>query len=187
MKRMTILTLLFAATACATSAPPPRTSAVGIRSTKADFAKYGSFGFGSANPPGEGYQISDRSMTVQTKLAPLVRSMLEARGYTLQADRPDLVIRISAGSRVVTGEGWPDGIHDSTVGLIGFDAYDGQSGAYVWHATALAEIDREPIDDALLARGLERMLVDFPARPPTASSAVVPESQAPGERLARLD
>jgi hypothetical protein len=126
-------------------------------------------------------------MTVQTKLAPLVRSMLEARGYTLQVERLDLVIKISAGSTVMAGEGWPDGIHDSTVGLIGFDAYDGQTGAYVWHATALAEIDREPIDDALLARGLERMLVDFPARQTTRASAVVPELQVPPERLVRRD
>lgn len=99
-----ILTLLIALTACAASSPPPRASAVGIRSTRADFAKYESFGFGSANPPSDGYQLSDRSMTVQTKLAPLVRSMLETRGYTLQADRPDLVIKISAGSSNIDGK-----------------------------------------------------------------------------------
>jgi len=175
MKWMMILTLLIVTAACASSAPPRRSSAVGLRSTQADFGRYQTFGFGSANPPAAGCEISDRSIAVHTTLAPLVRSMLEARGYTLHTDRPDLVIKISAGSGAMAVEGTPGVMLATPVGLMGVVSYDGQTGAYVWHGSAIAEVDREQIDDGLLARGLESMLIDFPARQTTLSSAAVLE------------
>jgi len=173
MKSAFILTLLVAATACATSSTPPRAEAFGIGASQADFTKYQTFAFGPANPPSAGYQTNQRSMLVQNQ-----QSMLEKRGYVLKADQPDLVVKISAGSGtlapdVVEGR---DGSQSAPAGIVGIDAYDGRTGAYVWHASAFAEVDREHIDRALLARGVDTMLADFPARQaqPAALSAVDP-------------
>ena len=162
-----LLMLLAAATACsAKHSTPPRTSASGISSPRADFAKYHTFTFGAANPPAADYQITARSLEVQRRLALLVQASLQDRGYRQSSENADLVIKVSAGSGAL-----PDGEIKSygppkqvPAGFIGIDAYDGTSGVGIWHGAAFAEIDPERIDDGLLSRGVEGMLASFPVR-----------------------
>jgi hypothetical protein len=52
----------------------------------------------------------------------------------------------------------------SPSGYIGVDAYDRTTGTGVWHGSGYAEVDPQKIDDALLARGVEKMLAGFPSR-----------------------
>lgn len=166
MKWMT-LTLLAVATACSsTTATPPRATASGISSPRADFSKYQTFSFGPANPPALGYAVTERSLEVQRRLAQLVQASLQDRGYQQTAENADLVIKISTGSGTLPGDKVQRGnaAADATAGFIGVDAYDGASGAGVWHGSAFAEIDPAHIDDGLLSRGVQDMLAAFPAR-----------------------
>jgi len=162
-----ILTLLAVTSACsASTATPPRATALGIGSPRADFAKYQTFSFGPANPPTSGYEITERSLEVQRKLALLVQASLQERGYQQSADNADLIIKISTGSGTMPSDkaqrGNPPA--EASAGFIGIDAYDSQSGAGIWHGSAFAEIDPERIDERLLSRGVEDMLATFPAR-----------------------
>jgi hypothetical protein len=164
MKPM-ILSLLMFVSACATSSKQPRAEAGGIGPLHANFSRYQTFAFGPANPPAAGYQINQRSMLVQAKLAPMVQSALEKRGYALKADHADLVVKISAGSgEIALNAVDTRGLDTTPAGFISVDAYDARTGAYVWHGAAFAEIDRERIDLELLARGVESMLGAFPAK-----------------------
>lgn len=166
MKWMT-LTLLAVVTACSsTASPPPRATASGIGSPRVDFAKYQTFSFGPANPPALGYQITERSLEVQRRLALLVDAKLRERGYQQTAENADLVIKISTGSGTLPGDKVQRGnaAADASAGFIGIDAYDRASGAGIWHGSAFAEIDPAHIDDRLLSRGVEDMLAAFPAR-----------------------
>lgn len=166
MKCMT-LTLIIVATACSAATPtPPRATASGIGSPKADFTKYQTFTFGPANPPAWGYEVTARSLEVQRRLALLVQAMLQERGYQPSAEKADLVIKISTGSGTLPGDKVQRGnpVGEASGGFIGVDAYDSASGAGVWHGSAFAEIDPEHIDERLLSRGVQDMLASFPAR-----------------------
>ena len=166
MKWMTLV-LLSAITACsATAEKPPRATVSSVGSPRAALEKYETFTFGAANPPAAGYDTTTRSLEVQRRLAPLVRASLERRGYEQTADRADLVIKISTGSGTLTHDpsSWDGPSVQSPTGFIGIDAYDRTTGADVWHGSAVAEVDPKRIDDGLLARGVERMLADFPVR-----------------------
>jgi hypothetical protein len=166
MNWMTLL-LLIVTTGCgAAASAPPRAIASGIGSPKADFAKYQTFTFGSANPPASGYEITARSLEVQRKLAQLVQASLQNRGYQQTADNADLVIKISTGSGTLPREKVQRGnpAAEAPAGFIGIDAYEAASGAGIWHGSAFAEIDPEHIDERLLSRGVEDMLASFPAR-----------------------
>ena len=160
------LALLVVATACtATPSTPPRASASGIGSPRADFAKYQTFTFGPANPPASGYEITARSLEVQRKLAELVQASLQGRGYQQSPENADLVIKVSTGSGTLPPEEVQRGpVPEANAGFIGIDAYDRASGAGVWHGSAFAEIDPQHIDEHLLRRGVEDMLASFPAR-----------------------
>jgi hypothetical protein len=167
MMKWTTLALFCAAVACSsTTTKPPLASASGVGAPKADFTKYQTFSFATANPPAPGYETTERSLEVQNKLAPLVKASLEKRGYAPAAENADLLIRISSGSGTLEGEKTQRGNPGdaSAAGFIGIDAYDRQTGAGIWHGFAFAEIDPKRIDDGLLARGVDYMLAEFPAR-----------------------
>jgi hypothetical protein len=167
MKWLT-LALLSAVIGCGAASPEPRAaSASGTGAPSAAFADYRTFSFAPANAPAGGYEVSQRSLEVQQRLAPLVKASLEKRGYSQATSGGDLLIKISAGAGEVPGDKTQRGNPDEPTpsGFIGIDAYDGQSGATVWHGSGQAEVKpEEPIDDALLASGVERILMDFPAR-----------------------
>jgi hypothetical protein len=170
--KWTIFIMLCVATACgAGPAKPPRAVATAVGSPRADFGKYHTFSFATANPPASGYEITSRSLEVQRRLAPIVQASLEKRGYAEDPVAPDLVIKISTGSGALTGEKMQRGNPQEATptGFIGIDAYDRETGASIWHGSAFAEIDPERIDDGLLARGVEHMLSDFPTRQRQAS------------------
>jgi len=167
MKWMMTLALMSVMTACnATTAKPPHATASSVGSPQAAFHKYQTFTFAPANPPVTDYETTARSLEVQRRLTPLVQASLEKRGYAQSADSPDLLIKISSGSKTVSGEAATRGsaTGQASRGFIGVDAYDRATGADVWHGSAVAEIDPARIDDALLARGVEGMLADFPVR-----------------------
>lgn len=162
------LALLGAAIGCGATSPEPRAaSASGTGAPQEKFADYRTFSFAPANPPAGGYEVTPRSLEVQQRLAPLVKASLEKRGYAQAASGADLLIKISAGTGELPGDKTQRGNPDEPTpsGFIGIDAYDGRSGATVWHGSGQAELKPEqPIDDALLKSGVERILMDFPAR-----------------------
>ena len=104
---------------------------------------------------------------MQERLATLVKASLETHGNAKAPGRADLLVKISAGSGELQGDKTQRGNPDQPTpsGFIGIDAYDGRSGATVWHGSGQAELKPEqPIDDALLASGVEHILMNFPAR-----------------------
>jgi hypothetical protein len=169
-----ILALFGAVTACGATSPEPRhASASGIGSPKADFTGYKTFAFAPANPPAAGYEVTPRSLEVQRRLAGLVQASLKQRGYVEAAEGSDLLIKISSGSGEIPGDKTQRGNPEEPTpsGFIGIDAYDSRTGASVWHGSGKAEVaQQDPIDDALLARGVEVILADFPARPRESAS-----------------
>jgi hypothetical protein len=174
--KWTALTLVCLVTACSSTPPqePRVASATGFGSSPTDLNKYRTFMFGPANPPVDGYQTTERSLEVQRRIMPLVEASLAQRGYAPGQQDADLVIKISTGSGTLPGDGVQRGnaSAQTAAGFIGIDAYDRATGSAVWHGTAFAEINPELIDNALLARGVERMLADFPKRSPASGQSV---------------
>lgn len=160
------LSIISMVTACAAAASEPFAEASGVGATNASFARYETFAFAPANPPGAGYVVTQRSLEVQRRLAPLVQASLQKRGYQKTEANPDLLIKITAGSGTIWGEKTQHGnpAEATPSGFIGVDAYDRTTGADVWHASGYAEIDPTKIDDMLLERGVEKMLEGFPSR-----------------------
>jgi hypothetical protein len=152
-------------TACAT-ASEPFAEASGTGAVNAPFARYETFAFAPANPPSVGYVVTQRSLEVQRRLAPLVQASLQKRGYQKSEVNPDLLIKITAGSGTIWGEKTQHGnpAEATPSGFIGVDAYDRTTGADVWHGSGYAEIDPTKIDDVLLERGVEKMFDGFPSR-----------------------
>lgn len=144
----------------------PYAEAAGVGSKQAPFANYRTFAFAPANAPRDGYIVTERSLEVQRRLALLLQKSLEKRGYTRSEQNPDLLIKVTAGSGTIWGEKTQHGNAAESVpsGFIGFDAYERTTGADVWHGSGFAEIDPRRIDDALLTRGVEKMLEGFPSR-----------------------
>jgi hypothetical protein len=165
--KWTAMALFCAAIACnSTTSKPPLATASGVGAPQADFSKYQTFSFATANPPAPGYETTERSLEVQRKLAPLVQASLQKRGYAPAGANADLLIKISSGSGTLEGDKVQRGnpAAESSSGFIGIDAYDRQTGASIWHGFAFAEIDPERVDEGLLARGVEYMLAEFPAK-----------------------
>lgn len=166
--------------ACGSASPePPATSASAsaVGAPRANFSDYRTFAFAPANAPAGGFSVTPRSLEVQQRLAAIVKASLEKRGYAQAASGADLLIKISAGTGEVavdkTQRGNPE--EPTPSGFIGIDAYDGRSGATVWHGSGQAELKPEqPVDDALLASGVERILLDFPARNQLATASNQP-------------
>jgi len=167
MMKWTLLALSCTLAACNLANPkPPRAAASSVGSPRTDFSKYRTFTFGPANPSATGYETTARSLEVQRRVTPLVEAQLQKRGYAQSADHPDLVIKVSTGTGTEPGEKTQHGnpASPTSTGFIGIDAYDGRTGASIWHGFAFAEIDPEQINDTLLARGVQHMLADFPGR-----------------------
>jgi hypothetical protein len=162
------LALLGAVIGCGSASPEPRSaSASGTGAPQAKFSDYRTFTFAPANPPAGGYEVTQRSIEVQARLVPIVKASLEKRGYAQVSSGADFLIKISAGTSELTNDKTQrgDSKEPTQSGFIGVDAYDGRSGATVWHGSGQAELKlEEPIDDALLASGVERILTEFPAR-----------------------
>jgi hypothetical protein len=162
-----ILALLGLAAACnETTTPAPRPSVSAFGSPQADLTRYQTFSFASANPPVVGFETTQRSLEVERRLTSLVQASLEKRGYAANPDKPDLLIKISAGSGTLPGEKVQRGnaTLDKPGGFIGVDAYDRATGVAVWHGVGVAQIDPAHIDDQLLEQGVERIFADFPRR-----------------------
>jgi hypothetical protein len=172
MKWLT-LALLGALIGCGSNSPEPRTaSASGEGAPQSKFSAYKTFAFAPANIPTGAYAVTPRSLEVQERLTSLVKASLEKRGYALASTGADLLIKISAGTGELPGDKTQRGNPDEPTpsGFIGIDAYDGRSGATVWHGSGQAELKAEqPIDDGLLASGVERILLAFPVRTELAS------------------
>ena len=166
MKWLT-LTLLSVTIACsASTSNPPRATASGISSPRADFSKYQTYSFGPANQPASGFSTTERSLEVQRKLASLVGASLQERGYHPSTEKADLLIKISAGSGTLDDDKVERGSPSAPIpaGVIGVDAYDSVTGITLWHGSAFAEIDPQRIDEQLLSRGVKQMLASFPNR-----------------------
>ena len=157
----------------ATTSQPRQSSASGIGSPQTDFAAYRTFAFAPANPPAAGYEVTPRSLDVQRRLAVLVRASLEKRGYSEAAHDADLLVKVSTGAGETTGDASQRRSSEEPTpsGFIGIDAYDSRTGVTVWHGSGQAELQQqEPVEDALLVRGVERILADFPVRQPLATA-----------------
>jgi Domain of unknown function (DUF4136) len=168
----TACALLSTALGCTTTSPEPRpASASGVGAPQADFKAYKTFAFAPANAPAEGYEVTPRSLEVQRRLAALVRTSLQKRGYSEAASDADLLLKVSTGSGEAPGVERGNPKEPTPTGFIGIDAYDGRTGVTVWHGSGQAELkEQEPIEDALLARGVERILAGFPARQQVAAA-----------------
>jgi hypothetical protein len=169
MKKTMTLALLGSLVACAGATPAPNNAvASSVAAPNVSFAAYHTFTFGLADPPRQGYEVTERSLEVQRRLRIIVKTALEVRGLREAAEKPDLVVRLATGS----GWGSPRPSRDSAlvpsergpapaVGFIGIDIYEGASGGQVWQGSAFAEIDPMKIDDALLQQGVDHMLQSF--------------------------
>ena len=165
--RFNILALLGATTACAAGAAPNKPMATSFAAPRAPFENYRTFSFGLADQPKVGYEVTPRSLEVQRRLRPAIVEALQARGYVEDATKADIVVKVAAGTGVIPNpaadRAQPGG---PARGFIGIHIYDAPSGTEVWQGSAFAEIDPEKIDDALLKRGVEHMLAEFPKRKP---------------------
>jgi hypothetical protein len=163
------LYLVFAAVLAAcntTNSNPPNASVVAVKPLRAGVASYQTFAFGTANAPSTGFEVTPRSIEVQRKVTELVETTLEKRGYQRDANSPDLVVKISAGSGTLRHQdvGRQAQVTLQPRGYISIDVYDAELGTSVWHGSGQADIDPDKIDDALLARAVEEILEQFPGR-----------------------
>src|SRR5215471_13614021 len=151
---------------CTKEAPPPRGATWSVTAPNASYANYRTFGFGLADTPPPSYKTTPRSLEVQRRLHAVVLATLQKRGYVEDSSKSDFIVKLVTG----TAEGRTDsadyqiqGYHPTPAqGFIGIDIYDRPSGTMIWQGSAFAEIDPQKIDDALLQRGVDHMLADFP-------------------------
>jgi hypothetical protein len=155
---------------CTKEAPPPRGVTWSVAAPNASFASYHTFAFGLAEAPPPNYKTTPRSLEVQRRLHSVVLASLQQRGYVEDSSKSDFIVKL------VTGTGEPattaaergdiqiEGYRRPAPaqGFIGIDIYDAPSGTMIWQGSAFAEIDPEKIDPALLQRGVDHMLADFP-------------------------
>lgn len=154
--------LATALVACTAGPPAPRSSASSVAAPNADFSHYRTFSFGLAEQPKEGYQVTARSLEVQRRLRVVVSKAMLARGYSEDAAKTDFVIRLAAGNGDAPNPAGERTAVPPAEGFIAIDIYDSATGSMVWGGSAFAEIDPAKIDDALLQRGVDHMLSNFP-------------------------
>jgi hypothetical protein len=179
MKPTTTALLAMLLCSCATT-PPPAPVASSFAAPNASFASYHAFSFGPANDPPPSYQTTPRSLEVQRRLHAVVLAALQKRGYVEDSSKSDFIVKLATGTgeaatpRTEQGDFAMGGASTRTPaaqGFIGIDIYDASSGAMIWKGSAFAEIDPAKIDDALLRRGVDHMLADFPPGHATTASA----------------
>ncbi|HYQ30148.1 MAG TPA: DUF4136 domain-containing protein [Polyangiaceae bacterium] len=164
MNKLFALPLCFALAACGGATPPSpaHATASAVAAPNVSFADYHTFEFGTAAAPRQGYEVTPRSLEVQQRLRSAVKSALEARSLTEATEKPDLTIKLAAGS----GSGPTTYREDGpAIGFIGIDIFSVSSGNQIWQGAAFAEIDPTKIDDALLKRGVDHMLQGFGSKP----------------------
>jgi len=156
---------LCAATSCAAEAVPSKTTATSIVAPRTSVASYRTFSFGLAGQPKAGYEVTPRSLEVQRRLRPVVLEALLARGYVEDPEKPDLIVKLAAGTGALANRGAERAVPTGLArGFIGIDVYDAATGTEVWQGSAFAEIDPEKIDDSLLKTGVNHMLAELPSR-----------------------
>jgi spore coat protein U-like protein len=170
MKNILIFTLYGSLAGCATATTPPpeHATASAVAASNVSFSNYHTFEFGTAAAPRQGYEVTQRSLDVQQRLRSAVKRALEARGLKEVTGKPDVTVKLAAGSG--SGESTYRDVGPA-LGFIGIDIFAVSSGNQVWQGTAFAEIDPTKIDDALLLRGVERMLQGFGSKPEASDSA----------------
>jgi Domain of unknown function (DUF4136) len=157
---------LFALAAC--TAPSVRTAV----NPAASFDRYQTFSMGPPEGPPKGFQTSAQSVEVQRRLQPLIAAALEQRGYTPATGKGDLVILFGSGRREVSihetsggvGSEWlpADENADYLQGSVVIDAVDGSSGTLVWHGRSRVRVAPDRIDEQMLLRSVQALLVSFP-------------------------
>jgi spore coat protein U-like protein len=169
MKKLLIFLLCCALPACATptTPPPDHATASAVAAPNVSFSNIHTFEFGTASAPRPGYETTPRSLEVQQRLRGAVKSALEARGFTEVTEKPDVTIKLAAGSGSGASTYREEG---PALGFIGIDIFSVSSGNQIWKGAAFAEIDPTKIDDALLRRGVEHMLQGFGSEPETSVS-----------------
>jgi hypothetical protein len=188
MKTWMTVVLLGPLLACGATTPAPNHAVVSkVAAPDVSFANYHTFSFGLAEPPQPGYEVTPRSLEVQSRLQVLVKAALEDRGLTETTGNADVVVKLatgsgsgyqlrtsSQGSVLLPAERAPG--PPPAVGFIGIDLYARATGNQIWKGAAFAEIDPMKIDDALLRRGVDHMLAGFGPQP-TASVAQTPRGR----------
>ena len=163
MNKLFVLPLWCALAACAGTTPPPdHATASAVAAPKVSFSDYHTFGFGTAAAPRQGYEVTPRSLEVQRRLRGAVKGVLEARGFAEVTEKPDMTIKLAAGSGSGEATYREQG---PAVGFIGVDVFSASSGNQIWQGAAFAEVDPTKIDDALLQRGVQHMLQGFGSKP----------------------
>jgi len=164
MNKPFVLPLWCALVACSAGATPPpeHASASAVAAPHVSFSDYHTFGFGTAAAPRPGYEVTPRSLEVQQRLRSVVKGVLEARGFAEVTEKPDMTIKLAAGSGSGEATYREEG---PAVGFIGIDVFSASSGNQIWQGAAFAEVDPTKIDDALLQRGVQHMLQGFGAKP----------------------
>jgi len=168
-KKLLVLSLCCALAACAsaTTPPPDHATASAVSAPNVSFSNYHSFEFGTAAAPRQGYEITQRSLDVQQRLRGAVKSALEARGFREVTEKPDVTIKLAAGSGSGASTYREEG---PALGFIGIDIFSVSSGNQIWQGAAFAEVDPTKIDEALLRRGVAHMLQGFGSKPETSPS-----------------
>jgi hypothetical protein len=169
MKKLFVLSLCCALAACsaATPSPPDHATASAVAAPNVSFSDYHTFGFGTAAAPRQGYEVTPRSLEVQQRLRGAVKTVLEARGLTEVTEKPDMTIKLAAGSGSGAATYREEG---PAIGFIGVDIFSASSGNQIWQGAAFAEIDPTKIDSALLQRGVEHMLQGFGSKSTTSAA-----------------
>jgi hypothetical protein len=163
MIKTTILIALALGLAACTSSPQ-NGGASSVAAPRASFDQYTTFAFGFADAPEPGYEVTPRSLEVQRRLRGLVKERLEHAGYVESAHAGDFVVKLATG--MVAASPGSDLTQRSgpspARGYLGVHLYDAQTGSMIWQSSAVADIDPDQIDDALLQRGVEHMLRRLP-------------------------
>lgn len=148
-----------------------------VVSPSAAFGKYRTFSIGVPESAPRGYSPSPWPTVTRSFLGAMIQTGLGARGYAPVADHGDLVVRFGSGRKVVA-------VHETTPpegdqselesphfdypevdGALMLDAFDGTTGARVWHGASRAVIDPDRLNRRVLQRAVSAMLASFPAGP----------------------
>ena len=140
-------------------------------------ARTASIGEPNVGPPG--YASGSRAEEVARRAGVFAATILSAKGYSVQPDGGELLVRIGAGRRQSTvplllpvplpsalqaGQIEATERQDVAEGALVLDVFDRATGAFIWHGAARVVIDPSAIDDALLQRATSAILAKFPPR-----------------------
>jgi Domain of unknown function (DUF4136) len=147
---------------------------------EARIPSYRTFAFALGDDPlMVGFVETARSLDVRQRIEAQTKGALEALGY-VRADKPELLVRVSVGSRERRGSrpmliphavpsrstGWFIENEESDIaeGAFVIDMFDAGSNLLVFHGAARAEIDPEKLDVGRLQGAVARVLAFLPRR-----------------------